>query len=75
MDTLEFFLHKLNMLTASSADLAIWAAKDLIYALCHPHPTVPYSSIGDAQLCVLDMLVGIFNDVLLGVGVPGPQPM
>ena len=75
MDTLVFFPCKFNMPTTSLANLAIWAVKDLIYALCHPHPTIPYSSIGDAQLCALSTLVDIFNDALPGMGVLESQPM
>ena len=75
MDTLEFFPHNYNMLATSLADLAIQAANKLIYALHHPHPAGPYSSIGDAQLHALNMLADIFNNALLGVGVTETKPM
>ena len=74
MDTLEFFPCNYKMPATSSADLAIQAAKDLIYALHHPHQAGSYSSIGDAQLCALDTLVDISNSTLLVVGVKEMKP-
>ena len=60
------------MPTTSSANLAILVDKDLIYALCNPHPAVPYTSIGDAQLHALNM-ADIFNSTFLGVGAADKQ--
>ena len=51
MDTLELSPYNYKMQITFSANLAIQVADDLIYALCNPHSALPYTSIGDTQLC------------------------
>jgi hypothetical protein len=49
----------------SSADAAIYAAKDLIHALQHPAPSAPFfPTLGSAQLDALHQLAGIFTRAL-----------
>jgi hypothetical protein len=47
LDTLEFFPHNSPMPQMSSTDRILMAAQDMIHALKHPHPDVPFATIGD----------------------------
>ncbi len=53
----------ITMPKQSSADVAIHAAEDLVYALKHPQPASPFD-IGNEQLKALDTLINIFSKAL-----------
>jgi hypothetical protein len=51
------------MPTASSADAATAAARDLIYALENPSPASPLAPTSDSQRAALRQLADIFADI------------
>jgi hypothetical protein len=61
MDTLEFFPHTSPMPQLSSAYKLIMAANDMADALKHPHPYVPFNSVGYDTLSALTTLAAIFK--------------
>jgi hypothetical protein len=63
-DTVEFFPYKVPMPRTSSADAALFAARDLIAALQQPAPAGPFA-IGDQQLMALSRLAEIFNNAMI----------
>jgi hypothetical protein len=60
-DTVEFFPHAFTMPQTSSADAAQHAARDLIAALQHAHPSGTNYQFGAAQLTALRHLSAIFG--------------
>jgi hypothetical protein len=61
VDTLEFFPHNSPMPQLSSADRLIMAANDMEDALKHPHPDVPFNSVGEDTIRALTILAAIFK--------------
>jgi hypothetical protein len=61
VDTLECFPHNSPMPQMSSTDRILMAAKDMKYTLKHPHPDVPFATIGDATISALTTLADIFT--------------
>jgi hypothetical protein len=59
-DTVKFFLQHIQMPKLSSADVAMQAASDLIYALEHPTPATPFD-IGNEQVKATRQLANIFQ--------------
>ena len=45
----------------SSTDRLIMAAQDITDALKHPHPDVPFATIGDDTISALETLADIFT--------------
>jgi hypothetical protein len=45
----------------SSTDLILKAAQDMTDALKHPHPAVPFATIGDNTIAALEKLSEIFT--------------
>jgi hypothetical protein len=62
MDTLDFFPHNSPMPQNSSTDRLLMAAHDMTDALKHPHPGVPFSTIGDETITALTTLAAIFKN-------------
>ena len=62
-ETVVWLPSKVKMPTASSADAATAAARDLIQALRNPAPTSPLSPTSDSQLAALQQLADIFANV------------
>ena len=62
-DTLAWFPTQFPMPTASSADAAVAAARDLIRALQHPSLASPLAPIGDSHHAALQQLAEIFSQV------------
>jgi hypothetical protein len=62
-DTLAWFPTQVVMPTASSAEVAAAAARDLITALQNPSPASPLAPMGEGQLASLQVLATIFADV------------
>jgi hypothetical protein len=60
-DTLAWFPTSVQMLTMSSLDLALAAARDLLTALLHPSPGSPLAPTTDSQSAALKQLVEIFQ--------------
>lgn len=60
-DTLAWFPSKILMLTASSSDIAMAAAYDLIQALLHPSPASALAPLTDSQRSALYELASIFG--------------
>ena len=56
----KFFPDKCTMRTNSSADQLLSAAKNLIHALTHPSPPVPFEHVGDQDVIDLKKLSNIF---------------
>jgi hypothetical protein len=54
VDTLEFFPHNSPMPQMSSTDRILMAAQDITNALKHPHPNVPFATIGDDTISALE---------------------
>jgi hypothetical protein len=71
-DTLSWFPTKVAMPNASSTDLAIAAARDLITALQYPSPASPLSPASDSQLAALQQLANIFATVTKILPTPSP---
>jgi hypothetical protein len=61
VDTLEFFPHNSPMPQMSSTDSILMAAQDMTDALKHPHPDVPFATIGDDTITALEKLSEIFT--------------
>jgi hypothetical protein len=61
VDTLEFFPHNLPMPQMSSTDRILMAAQDMTDTLKHPHPNVPFATIGDDTISSLSTLAEIFT--------------
>jgi hypothetical protein len=59
VDTLEFFPHNYQMPQSSSTDILIMDAKDMMDALQHPHPEVPFAHVGDDTISALAELATI----------------
>jgi hypothetical protein len=63
-DTVEFFPQSFKMPKTSTADAAIFAAKDLINALQNPAPATPFATLGSEQLTALRQLADIFDNAV-----------
>jgi hypothetical protein len=61
VDTLEFFPHNSPMPQISSTDRVLMAAQYMTDALKHPHPDVPFATIGDETIMALTTLATIFK--------------
>jgi hypothetical protein len=61
VDTLDFFPHNSPMPQISSTDRILMAAQDMIDALKHPHPDVPFATIGDDTISALTTLAETFT--------------
>jgi hypothetical protein len=61
VDTLEFFPHNSPMPQMSSTDRILVAAQDMTDALKHPHPDVPFTTIGNDTIAALEKLAEIFT--------------
>jgi hypothetical protein len=61
VDTLEFFPHNSPMPQMSSTACILMAAQDMTDALKHPHPDVPFATIGDDTITALEKLSEIFT--------------
>jgi hypothetical protein len=61
VDTLELFPHNYQIPQLSSTDRLLMAAKDMTEALQHPHPEVPFASVGDNTVKALADLAAIFK--------------
>jgi hypothetical protein len=61
VDTLEFFPHNSPVLRMSSTDRVLMAAQDMTEALKHPHPYIPFATIGDDTISALATLAEIFT--------------
>jgi hypothetical protein len=61
VDTLEFSRHSSLMPQMSSTDRLLMAAQDMTDALKHPHPDVPFATIGDDTISALATLAEIFT--------------
>jgi hypothetical protein len=61
VDTLEFFPHNSPMPQMSSTDRILIAAQDMKDAFKHPHPYVPFATIGDDIIAALEKLSEIFT--------------
>jgi hypothetical protein len=53
VDTLEFFPHNSPMLQISSTDRLFVAANDMTETLKHPHPDLPFATVGDDTIIAL----------------------
>jgi hypothetical protein len=62
LDTLEFVPHNSPMPQISSTDRLLMAAHDMNDALKHPHPDVPFSTIGDETITALTTLEAILKN-------------
>jgi hypothetical protein len=60
VDTLKFFPHNSPMPQISSTARILMAAQDMKDALKHPHPDVPFATIGDDKITALATLSEIF---------------
>jgi hypothetical protein len=61
VDTFEFSPHNSPMPQMSSTDRILMAAQDMTDALKHPHPDVPFATIGDDTITALVTLLDIFT--------------
>jgi hypothetical protein len=61
IDTLDFFPRNSPMPQMSSSDRILMAAQDMTDALKHPHPDVPFATIGDDTITALTTLSEIFT--------------
>jgi hypothetical protein len=61
VDTLDFFPHNSPMPQMSSSDRILMAAQDMTDALKHPHPDVPFATIGNDTITALATLSEIFT--------------
>jgi hypothetical protein len=61
VDTLEFFPHNSPMPQLYSADRLIMAANDMEDALKHPHPDVPFNTVGEDTISALTTLAASFK--------------
>jgi hypothetical protein len=62
INTLEFSPQNLPMPKISSTDQLLMAAHDMIDGLKHPHPDVPFATIGDDTTTTLAQLAKIFKN-------------
>jgi hypothetical protein len=62
VDTLEFFPHNSQMPQISSTDRLLMAFHDMTDALKHPHPDVPFYTIGYDTMMALTTLAVIFKN-------------
>jgi hypothetical protein len=53
VDTLKFFPHNSPMPQMSSTDRVLMAAQDMTNTLKHPHPDIPFATIGDDRISAL----------------------
>jgi hypothetical protein len=60
VDTLDFFPHNSPMPQMSSTYCVLMAAQDMTDALKHPHPDLPFVTIGDDTISALATLAEIF---------------
>jgi hypothetical protein len=67
VDTLYFFPHNSPMPQLSSIDRVLMAAQDMTNALKHPHPYVPFATIGDDTIMALTTLSTIFKNKFKGL--------
>jgi hypothetical protein len=61
VDTLKLFPHNSPMPQMTSTDSILMAAQDMTDVLKHPHPDVPFVTIGDDTISALATLVEIFT--------------
>jgi hypothetical protein len=61
VDTLEVFPQNSPMPQMSSMDRVLMAAQDITDALKHPHPDIPFVTIGDDTISALATLVEILT--------------
>jgi hypothetical protein len=61
VDTLDFFPHNSPMPQMCSTDRVLMAAQDMTDALKHPHPDIPFATIGDDTISALATLAEIFT--------------
>jgi hypothetical protein len=61
VDTLKCFTHYSPMPQISSTDCILMAAQDMTDALKHPHPDVPFTTIGDDTISALATLAEILT--------------
>jgi hypothetical protein len=61
VDTLDFFPHNSPMPQMSSTDRILMSAQDMKDALKHPHPEVPFATIGEDTISALATLEEIFT--------------
>jgi hypothetical protein len=74
VDTLEFFPHNSPMPHMSSTDRILMDAQDMTDALKHPHPDVPFATIGDDTIAALEKIVEIFTRKFKKQEKPDPTP-
>jgi hypothetical protein len=74
VDTLKFFPHNSPMPQMSSTDRILIAAQDMTDALKHPHPDVPFATIGDETIASLEKLSEIFTRKFKKQEKPDPTP-
>jgi hypothetical protein len=61
VDRIDVFPHNSPMPQMSSSDRILMAAQDMSDALKHPHPDVPFATIGDDTITALTTLSEIFT--------------
>jgi hypothetical protein len=64
---LGFSPHKTPMPQISSMDRLLMAARDINDSLKHPHPDVPFATIGDATITALTTLAAILKNKLKSI--------
>jgi hypothetical protein len=74
VDTLEFFTHNSPMPQMSSTDRILMAAQDMTDSLKHPHPDVPFATIGEDTIAALEKLLEIFTRKFKKQEKPDPTP-
>jgi hypothetical protein len=74
VDILEFFLHNSPVPQMSSTDRILMAAQDMTDAFKHPHPDVPFATIGDDTIVALEKLSEIFTRKFKKQEKPDPIP-
>jgi hypothetical protein len=74
VDTLEFFPHNSPMPQMSSTDRILMAAQGMTDALKHPHPNVPFVTIGYDTITALEKLSEIFTSKLKKQEKSDPTP-
>jgi hypothetical protein len=60
-DTLEFLPHNSPMPQLSYTDRLLMTANDTTDALKHPHPNVPFNTVGEDTITALTTLSAIFK--------------
>jgi hypothetical protein len=63
VDTLDFFPQHVKMLHLSSHEMAIQAARELMFALRNPEPVAPFARLGYQQHEALARLAKIFKEI------------